>query len=195
MPKPIIVVGSLNMDLIVRTPRFPAPGETLLGGVFSTAPGGKGANQAVAAARKAFDGGPWPRMTHKERAVWLNKIADAWTKRAEAFADTWTRESGVLHSVAKYAAVNPASTFWRLKPAAWRSPSCRPGSPRDWPATPGANAGGRCCRRARSDSRGDREGRRCTPAMGARTEVTPQRTRHRKSPSSIRTSAWPAPAR
>jgi acyl-CoA reductase-like NAD-dependent aldehyde dehydrogenase len=43
--------------------------------------------------------------------VWLNKIADAWTKRAEAFADTWTRESGVLHSVAKYAAVNPAKTF------------------------------------------------------------------------------------
>ncbi len=51
MPKPVIVVGSLNMDLIVRTPRWPAPGETILGGSFYTAPGGKGANQAVAAAR------------------------------------------------------------------------------------------------------------------------------------------------
>lgn len=46
-----IVIGSLNMDLIVRTPRIPAPGETILGQTFSTAPGGKGANQAVAAAR------------------------------------------------------------------------------------------------------------------------------------------------
>ncbi|HEY3310025.1 MAG TPA: ribokinase [Anaerolineales bacterium] len=47
----IVVVGSLNMDLVVRMPRIPRPGETLLGGVFSTVPGGKGANQAVAAAR------------------------------------------------------------------------------------------------------------------------------------------------
>jgi len=68
-------------------------------------------DRAVAAARTAFDDGPWPRMTHRERAVWLNKIADAWTARAEAFADTWTRESGVLHSIAKFAAVSPASTF------------------------------------------------------------------------------------
>ena len=51
----IIVLGSLNMDLIVRTPRIPAPGETILGSAFSTAPGGKGANQAVAAAKL---GGP-----------------------------------------------------------------------------------------------------------------------------------------
>ncbi|MEI6778014.1 MAG: ribokinase [Chloroflexales bacterium] len=47
----IIVVGSLNMDLVVRSPRLPRPGETLSGGPFATYPGGKGANQAVAAAR------------------------------------------------------------------------------------------------------------------------------------------------
>jgi len=47
----IAVVGSLNMDLVVRLPQIPRPGETLLGGVFKTFPGGKGANQAVAAAR------------------------------------------------------------------------------------------------------------------------------------------------
>jgi aldehyde dehydrogenase (NAD+) len=68
-------------------------------------------DRAVAAARKAFDDGPWPRMTHKERAVWLNKIADAWTKRTDAFAETWTRESGVLHSIAKRAVFGPANTF------------------------------------------------------------------------------------
>jgi len=47
----IVEVGSFNMDLVVRMPSITRPGETLLGGVFFTAPGGKGANQAVAAAR------------------------------------------------------------------------------------------------------------------------------------------------
>ena len=49
--KPILVVGSLNMDLVVQAPRHPKPGETILGSGFQTFPGGKGANQAVAAAR------------------------------------------------------------------------------------------------------------------------------------------------
>lgn len=47
----ILVLGSLNMDLVVRAERMPGPGETLAGGHFSTIPGGKGANQAAAAAR------------------------------------------------------------------------------------------------------------------------------------------------
>ena len=47
----ICVLGSLNMDLVVRTPHLPRVGETVPGGTFATFPGGKGANQAVAAAR------------------------------------------------------------------------------------------------------------------------------------------------
>jgi len=47
----IVVVGSSNTDLVVSTPRLPKPGETLLGGAFKQYAGGKGANQAVAAAR------------------------------------------------------------------------------------------------------------------------------------------------
>ena len=47
----ITVVGSVNMDLVVRTNRFPKQGETALGDLYTTVPGGKGANQAVAAAR------------------------------------------------------------------------------------------------------------------------------------------------
>lgn len=47
----VVVFGSINMDLVVNTPRFPQPGETLTGHTFFTAPGGKGANQAVAAGK------------------------------------------------------------------------------------------------------------------------------------------------
>ncbi|HEY8169223.1 MAG: ribokinase [Candidatus Limnocylindrales bacterium] len=47
----VIVIGSANVDLIVRASRLPAPGVTVTGGTFSRQPGGKGANQAVAAAR------------------------------------------------------------------------------------------------------------------------------------------------
>lgn len=47
----VIVFGSINMDLVARTPRLPTPGETLMGHRFESIPGGKGANQAVAAAR------------------------------------------------------------------------------------------------------------------------------------------------
>ncbi|GET35598.1 ribokinase [Microseira wollei] len=51
MTNKVIVFGSINMDLVVKTPRLPIPGETLLGHDFFTAPGGKGANQAVAMAK------------------------------------------------------------------------------------------------------------------------------------------------
>ena len=47
----IVVIGSSNTDLVIKTQRIPEPGETVLGGVFMMTAGGKGANQAVAAAR------------------------------------------------------------------------------------------------------------------------------------------------
>ena len=55
MMKKIVVVGSSNTDLIIKVSEIPRPGETLLGGKFMTFPGGKGANQAVAAARAGGD--------------------------------------------------------------------------------------------------------------------------------------------
>ena len=55
MPPRIVVVGSVNLDLVVRVERLPAPGETVGGGSFSRVPGGKGANQAVACARLGAD--------------------------------------------------------------------------------------------------------------------------------------------
>lgn len=50
----ILVVGSINMDLVVRTPKHPEIGETVIGYDFKTFPGGKGANQAVATARLGY---------------------------------------------------------------------------------------------------------------------------------------------
>ncbi len=51
----IVVIGSSNTDMVVKTSRFPNPGETILGGTFFMFAGGKGANQAVAAARMGGD--------------------------------------------------------------------------------------------------------------------------------------------
>jgi ribokinase len=50
-PSPLIVLGSLNLDLVAQTPTLPVPGETILGDSYHEYPGGKGLNQAVAAAR------------------------------------------------------------------------------------------------------------------------------------------------
>ena len=55
MGKKIVVLGSSNTDMVVKSPRLPKPGETILGGEFFMNPGGKGANQAVGAARAGGD--------------------------------------------------------------------------------------------------------------------------------------------
>ena len=56
---------------------------------------------AIGAARRAFDRGPWPRMTHAERAGYLRALADALEARAADYSQMWPRESGVLYSIAK----------------------------------------------------------------------------------------------
>ena len=66
---------------------------------------------AVAAARQAFDAGPWPRLSPQERAVYLNLIADGLAAHGDQLADSWTQESGVLRSMSAYAAGGLAATF------------------------------------------------------------------------------------
>src|ERR1700753_1341461 len=51
LPQKLLVVGSINIDLVARASRIPAPGETILGNTFDVFNGGKGANQAVAAGK------------------------------------------------------------------------------------------------------------------------------------------------
>jgi ribokinase len=53
----VTVVGSVNLDLVMRVKTLPVPGETVTGGVFSRHPGGKGGNQALAARRLGADVG------------------------------------------------------------------------------------------------------------------------------------------
>src|ERR1700761_8379173 len=54
-PSSIVVIGSTNTDMVIMSEHLPAPGETILGGSFFMNPGGKGANQAVAAKRLGGD--------------------------------------------------------------------------------------------------------------------------------------------
>ncbi|WP_298692803.1 aldehyde dehydrogenase [uncultured Sphingomonas sp.] len=68
-------------------------------------------DRAVAAARRAFDEGLWPRMTPAERGAYLNRIADAWDTRGETLADTWSSESGVLRSMSIHSAKGVAGVF------------------------------------------------------------------------------------
>jgi len=67
--------------------------------------------RAVASARQAFDQGPWPRMTHVERAGYLRAMAAGIKDRVEDFAQVWPRESGVLHTIARSAPLGSAGTF------------------------------------------------------------------------------------
>ena len=93
----ILVLGSVNADLVIRGPQLPRPGQTVLGGKFFEAPGGKGANQAVAAARAG-----------REPVVFVAAVGDdAFGRQAldglarEGIDCRWVRvESGVATGVA-----------------------------------------------------------------------------------------------
>lgn len=74
--RPIVVVGSINMDLSARVPHLPRAGQTLIGNSFQTTPGGKGANQAVAAAKLGYP-------------VWLlGKVGSSDKDNSDVFGDT-----------------------------------------------------------------------------------------------------------
>jgi acyl-CoA reductase-like NAD-dependent aldehyde dehydrogenase len=66
---------------------------------------------AVGAARAAFDDGPWPRMTHAERAEHLRALGAGLSARGDDLGQIWPRQSGVIHKVAKYSAMGAAGTF------------------------------------------------------------------------------------
>ena len=90
----------------------------------------------------AFDDGPWPRMTHAERAGWIRALGAGMQARTDDLGQLWPRESGVLHSVAQYSGMMasgalesyaaladtfpfeeecPADGRWRLRPVGARA--------------------------------------------------------------------------
>jgi ribokinase len=83
----ILVIGSANMDLVIRTDHFPVPGETIIGGDFFLIPGGKGANQAVAAARL---GGDVCFIAQLGKDVFGNQNMETYKK--EGIDTTWIRQ-------------------------------------------------------------------------------------------------------
>jgi ribokinase len=98
LPLRITVVGSVNLDLVARCERLPRPGETVTGASFDRVPGGKGANQAVAAARLGAD-------VSFVGAVAVDDLADeALAGLEESGVDTsgvaWISEAGVHTGVA-----------------------------------------------------------------------------------------------
>jgi aldehyde dehydrogenase (NAD+) len=88
--------------------------------------------RAVAAARRAFDDGPWPRMTHAQRGEYLRALGAGLAARADAIGDIWPRESGVLHRIARASAGGAAGTFdfyaGLADTFAWEEPA-QPSSP------------------------------------------------------------------
>ncbi|MFF4795600.1 aldehyde dehydrogenase [Streptomyces sp. NPDC001276] len=67
--------------------------------------------RAVDAARRAFDEGPWPRLTHVERAEYLRAMAAQFRDRIKDFAQIWPRESGVIHTAALHVGEAAAGMF------------------------------------------------------------------------------------
>jgi ribokinase len=72
----VLVVGSLNLDLVASAPRIPSPGETVLGHDFAQHAGGKGLNQAVAAARSGASTAMIGAVGDDEAGAWLRSIMD-----------------------------------------------------------------------------------------------------------------------
>ena len=66
---------------------------------------------AIGAARRAFDHGPWPRLTHPERADYLRAMADKLEARGADYAQIWPHESGVLHAIAEMVGPGDAATL------------------------------------------------------------------------------------
>jgi aldehyde dehydrogenase (NAD+) len=68
-------------------------------------------DRAVSAAREAFDSGPWPWLTHAQRAEYLRALGAELKRRSEDIGQIWPRESGVLHAVARYGGAGADRTF------------------------------------------------------------------------------------
>jgi aldehyde dehydrogenase (NAD+) len=86
-------------------------------------------SRAVEAAREAFDSGPWPRLTHAERAEYLRAIGQELGGRSEDIGQIWPRESGVLHAIARFGGAGAQATFNAFADLAGTFPFEEPAKP------------------------------------------------------------------
>jgi hypothetical protein len=91
-------------------------------------------DRAIAAAREAFDRGPWPRLTHGERAEYLVKIASALEERAPEIGSIWSGQAGILNSMAQASGPGQKTTPRGPRPGA--GPTAGPsGTTPAWPTS------------------------------------------------------------
>ena len=125
----IVVFGSINIDLVTKTARIPGPGETVIGGDYATAPGGKGANQALAARRAGGEVkmvGAYGRDAFADQALSLLK-ADGVDLSASRVADKPTGAAFITvdahgeNAIVVAAGANAAVRADQLQGLAWKS--------------------------------------------------------------------------
>jgi aldehyde dehydrogenase (NAD+) len=99
--------------------------------VYFTVPEAQDADisRAVGAAREAFDSGPWPWLTHEQRAEYLRAIGAELKKRTEDVGQIWPRESGVLHAIARGGGIGAERTFSAFAALASTFPFEEPAKP------------------------------------------------------------------
>ena len=86
-------------------------------------------SRAVGAAREAFDSGPWPWLTHEQRAGYLRAIGAELQRRTADVGEIWPRESGVLHAIAKGGGIGAERTFSAFAALASTYPFEEPAKP------------------------------------------------------------------
>ncbi len=86
-------------------------------------------SRAVGAAREAFDNGPWPWLTHEQRAEYLRAIGAELQRRTADVGEIWPRESGVLHAIAKGGGIGAERTFSAFAALASTYPFEEPAKP------------------------------------------------------------------
>jgi aldehyde dehydrogenase (NAD+) len=86
-------------------------------------------SRAVEAAREAFDSGPWPWLTHEQRAEYLRAIGAELKRRTDDIGEIWPRESGVLHAIARGGGIGAERTFSAFAALASTYPFEEPAKP------------------------------------------------------------------
>jgi aldehyde dehydrogenase (NAD+) len=86
-------------------------------------------SRAAEAARQGFDTGPWPRLTHAERAGYLRAIGAELSRRSEDLGQIWPRESGILHAIARFGGMGAQITFNAFADLAGTFPFEEPAKP------------------------------------------------------------------